>query len=164
MSRLDNTCIREFRESDLAPVRRLIHHTIDACYAGVYPPRAVRFFKAFHSDAKILERHRSGEILVVERDGDIIAAGAIAGGEIFGVFVHPEFQNHGHGGALMRELEARAKRDGYDEAVLSVSLPSREFYEGLGYGAFEDRSIDVGDGEQLAFWKARKPLTEKESR
>ena len=39
----------------------------------VYPPRAVRFFKEFHSEAKILERHRQGAILVVEQEGTIIA-------------------------------------------------------------------------------------------
>jgi hypothetical protein len=59
----------------------------------------------------------------------------------------------------MHELETRAKSKGYDEVVLNVSLPSRDFYEGLGYKAFEDRSIDVGEGEHLAFWDARKPLT-----
>ncbi len=101
----DGKIVRELRESDVAQVRRLIHHTIDVCYSGVYPPRAVRFFKEFHSDAKILERHQAGEILVVEQEGNVVATGAIADGEIFGVFVHPEFQHHGLGRALMDELE-----------------------------------------------------------
>jgi ribosomal protein S18 acetylase RimI-like enzyme len=160
MSKPDDTCMRAFRNSDVVQVRRLIHLTVDACYSGVYPHRAVVFFKDFHSDEKILERHEAGEILVIEQAGKIVATGAIVAGDIFGVFVHPEFQHQGHGGTLMRALEARAKSKGYDEAVLSVSLPSREFYEALGYGTFEDRSIDVGDGERLEFWAARKSLTE----
>src|SRR5512139_3092149 len=101
MSRLYDARIREFRESDLASVRRLIHQTIDVCYSGVYPPRAVQFFKDFHSEEKIMERHREGKILVVEQDGNVIATGTIVGSDIFGVFVQPEFHHRGHGEALM---------------------------------------------------------------
>ncbi len=163
MSRLHDTNIREFRESDLVPVRRLIHQTIDVCYSGVYPARAVQFFKEFHSEENILERHRKGQILVVEQDGNVIATGAIVGSDIFGVFVHPEFQHRGHGSALMRELENRAKASGCTEAELSVSLPSRRFYESLGYEMLEECSTDVGEGQHLDFWKARKRLTRQES-
>jgi hypothetical protein len=41
---------------------------------------------------------------------------------------------------------------------LSVSLPSRRFYENLGYELVEACSIDVGEGQRLDFWKARKML------
>jgi GNAT superfamily N-acetyltransferase len=159
MSRLHDARIREFQESDLVPVGRLIHQTIDVCYSGIYPSRALQFFKEFHSQQNIIVRHRKGEILVVEQDGNVIATGAIVGDEIFGVFVHPEFQHHGHGGALMRESENRAKARGCTESELSVSLPSRGFYESLGYEMLEECSIDVGEGQHLDFWKAMKPLT-----
>ena len=59
----------------------------------------------------------------------------------------------------MRKLEARAAAKGCTEAVLSVSLPSRAFYESLGYEMLEACSIDVGEDEHLDFWKARKSLT-----
>lgn len=48
----------------------MIHHTIDVPYFPVYPLRAVQFFKDFHSEAKIIERHQKGEILVMEKDGN----------------------------------------------------------------------------------------------
>jgi ribosomal protein S18 acetylase RimI-like enzyme len=163
MSRLHDARIREFRESDLVSVRQLIHQTIDTCYSGVYPSRAVRFFKEFHSEEKIMERHREGEILVVEQDGDVIATGTIVGSDIFGIFVHPEFQHRGHGRTLMRELENRAKARGCTESELSVSLPSRGFYESLSYEMLEECSIDVGEGQYLDFWKARKSLKRQES-
>jgi GNAT superfamily N-acetyltransferase len=164
MNTLHDSRIREFREADLIPVQQLIHQTIDVCYSGVYPSRAVQFFKEFYSRENILMRHQKGEILVVEQGGNVIATGAIVGNEIFAVFVHPEFQRHGHGGALMRELENRAKARGCKESELSVSLPSRGFYENLGYEILEECSIDVGKGERLDFWKARKPLTRQESK
>jgi hypothetical protein len=40
---------RQFAAADLAAVQRLIHSTIDCRYRGAYPPRAVQFFKEFHS-------------------------------------------------------------------------------------------------------------------
>lgn len=147
MSRHPDARIREFRESDLVPVQRLIQQTIEVCYSGVYPPRAVQFFKSFHGEEKIMERHRNGEMLVVEQDGEVIATGAIVGTDIFGVFVHPEFQRRGHGATLMRHLENRGKARGCEEPELSVSLPSRGFYEGLGYEMLEEFSIDVGEGQ-----------------
>jgi len=154
----DNLRIREFRVSDLVPVRQLIHDTIDICYPPVYPPLAVEFFKVFHSEEEILERHRKGDILVVEEDGVLVATGSRVGNEILGVFVLPEYQGHGLGKALMVDLEKRAKAEGFAETELSVSLPSRQFYEGLGYEILETCSIDVGAGETLDFWKARKQL------
>lgn len=105
-----------------------------------------------------MERHRKGDILVGEQDSNVVATGTIVSSDIFGVFVHPEFQHHGHGAALMLELENRARSKGWTELELSVSLPSRGFYEGLGYEMIEECSIDVGEGERLDFWKARKSL------
>jgi GNAT superfamily N-acetyltransferase len=122
----------------------------------------VQLFKEIHSEEKIMERHRKGEILVVEQDDTVIGTGTIVGSDIFGVFVHPEFQHRGYGLALMRDLENRAKARGCTESELSVSLPSRKFYESLGYEMLEECSIDVGEGQHLDYWKARK-LYEKEN-
>jgi hypothetical protein len=58
----------------------------------------------------------------------------------------------------MGELENRAKARGCKELELSVSLPSKRFYEKLGYEMIEKRSLDVGEGQTLDYWMARKPL------
>jgi ribosomal protein S18 acetylase RimI-like enzyme len=150
--------LRDFRSADLASVRRLIHNTIGVSYSRVYPPRAVQFFRQFHSEQEILARSEAGEILVAEREGTIVATGALVGREILGVFVDAQCQDRGYGTAVMRELERRAKERGCKEVELSVSLPSRGFYERRGYQVLEECSIDVGEGERLRFWKARKSL------
>jgi GNAT superfamily N-acetyltransferase len=150
--------IRRFAQSDLSALRRLIHDTIDGSYTNVYPPRAVLFFKNFHSDEKILQRDRDGAVLLVEDKATLVGTGSILGNEILGVFVPPHLQGHGYGKAVMRELEQRARESGYRDAVLSVSLPSRRFYEGLGYDITADRSIDVGEGQRLDYWDAKKRL------
>ncbi|MEI6727959.1 MAG: GNAT family N-acetyltransferase [Actinomycetes bacterium] len=150
--------LRRSDSADVAPIQRLIHATIDASYAGVYPPLAVRYFKAFHSVDRILERQAAGAVLVAEQDGRLVATGALAGADISGVFVHPELQKRGIGGQVMDRLEGDAALAGRDSVRLDVSLPSRGFYESRGYRLLESCSIDVGGGERLDYWKAEKWL------
>jgi GNAT superfamily N-acetyltransferase len=150
--------IRPFRRADLDFLQRLIWKTIDGSYAAVYPPRALEFFKEFHAKQKILERSEAGTVLVLEENGDLVATGSLVDGEIFAVFVHPAFQGIGHGKALMRVLEDKARASGVSESLLSVSLPSKRFYEGLGYEIVQECSRDLGAGQRLNFWKAKKRL------
>ena len=131
-------CIRDFVLSDLSFLRQMVHDTIDAAYSGVYPERAVEFFKAYHSEEKIRERSQQGEILIIERNNVIVATGAIVGNEVLGVFVRPPEQGSGYGKAIMNELERRAKTEGMTHITLAVSLPSRKFYEALGYEIVRD--------------------------
>ena len=150
--------IRAFEKSDVAALRRLICDTIDVSYAPVYPPKALDFFKAFHAEEKVRERAQRGTVLVAEANGALIATGSLLEGEIFAVFVHPDRQGAGLGKALMERLEEDARSAGVAESVLSVSLPSKHFYEGLGYEIVEERSRDLGEGQCLNFWKAKKRL------
>ena len=158
MSIPTQTRIRHFHPADVGPLRQLICATIDVSYSSVYPPRAVEFFKEFHAEQKILERGQTGTVLVAEANGKRIATGSLVDGEIFAVFVHPDYQRAGLGKTLMRMLEDQALATGVIEAVLSVSLPSKRFYEGLGYEIVQACSKDVGDGQTLDFWKAKKRL------
>lgn len=151
--------IRKFQEPDIGQLQQLIFDTIDASYSRVYPPRAVQFFKEFHAEHRIIERSRIGTTLVLKENGELVATGSIVESEILAVFVHPRFQQGGRGKALMQDLEEEARQRGVTESELSVSLPSKRFYEGLGYEMVEEKSKDVGEGQRLDFWKARKFLT-----
>jgi ribosomal protein S18 acetylase RimI-like enzyme len=155
--------LRRSDSVDVASIQRLIHATIEASYAGVYPPRAVRHFKEFHSAERIRERQAAGAILVAEQDGQVVATGAIVGADISGVFVHPEFQQRGIGGQVMDRLEGDAEIAGRGSVRLDVSLPSKGFYESRGYRLLESCSIDVGEGERLDYWTAEKWLGSGES-
>ena len=150
--------IRPFHKLDLTALRRLILETIDTNYIDLYPPHAVAFFKRFHGELAILERASRGILLVAERNGDLIATGSLVGSEILAVFVHPTCQRSGLGKALMTLLESKAVASGITQSRLSVSLASKRFYEDLGYDLFEKGLKDVGEGQRLDFWKARKTL------
>ena len=151
--------IRLFRDADLGSLHTMICDTINTSYSGVYPVRAVQFFKEYHTENKILERSRAGEIVIIEKAGSMVATGALVENEILGVFVKPDCHGQGYGNRIMSELENRAKTQGILEIKLSVSLPSREFYEKLGYEILPECSIDVGAGQHLKYWPGRKILT-----
>jgi len=70
----------------------MICDTIDASYSGVYPVRAVQFFKEYPSEERIMDRSKAGEVWIVEKEGSIVATGALVGDEILAVFVKPDNQ------------------------------------------------------------------------
>ena len=150
--------IRLFRNPDLNSLQSMIYATIDVSYSSVYPVRVVQFFKEYHSEDRIYERSRKGEIVIIERASSIVATGSLVENEILAVFVSPDMQRQGYGKRIMSDLENRAKAQGISEVVLSVSLPSKKFYEKLEYEILSERSIDVGEGQHLNYWPGRKTL------
>lgn len=154
----EGAILRPFKPSDLDPVRELIHSTIDSSYSGFYPPRAVEYFKQYHSSEAILARADEGHVVVIEDAGRIVATGALLDGEICGVFVAPECQGRGLGGLMMDELEAVAPAFGTRTARLNVSLPSRGFYERRDYRLSERYSHHVGEGQYLDYWEGEKDV------
>jgi len=150
--------IRLFRKSDLHLLHGMICETIDTCYAGVYPPRAVQFFKQYHSEQKIMERKHVGQILVIENGGRLVATGSLIKNEIVGTFVHPDAQLQGYGKLIIIEIERIARENGLSELELSISLPSRRFYKSMGYQVLAIKSIDVGEGQRLDYWPGRKTI------
>lgn len=152
--------IREFNAADLHLLHRMICETIDDSYPEIYPPRAVMFFKEHHSVREIIKRASTGKILVLisEQDESILATGALIGSEIAGVFVSHAHKRQGYGKAIMNRLEQIARDNGISKLTLSISLPSRQFYERLGYIVLVERLIDVGEGERLKYWPGEKEL------
>lgn len=155
-----DTHIRDFSEADIGCLERLIHDTIDASYQLIYPQQAINFFKGFHSTDKIKERAEKGKTIVLEKDRELIGTGSVIDGEILGVFIKPAYQKQGYGTLLMAELERIAAAKNCSKISLSVSLPSRQFYERLGYSNFRGCAIEVKNGKLLDYWKASKSLRE----
>ena len=155
---MSNHVIECFHKSDLKAVHDLIHNTIDVCYTPVYPERAVEYFKTLNTYEAILSRSESGTTYVAKDEAGIVGTGSVKENEVYAVFVSPALQRKGVGRALMTALEKIARLDGYSTSSLSVSLPSKPFYESLGYRNFEEQIIDVGNGQSLEYWQATKPL------
>lgn len=61
---------------------------------------------------------QEAETIVIERNGSIVAAGALVGNEIFAVFIEPAYQGQGYRKTMMRELEGRAKAKDFDNITI----------------------------------------------
>jgi GNAT superfamily N-acetyltransferase len=164
MIKKNNIKTRRFKKTDLADVRTLIYKTIDTCYPDYYCVEAVEFFKDWHNDQKILKNAKEGYTLVIEKDSQIIGTGTIADDEIMRVFVDPVFQKQGLGKIIMRELERRAVSAGAGVVKLDASLPSKKFYELLGYVVLEETFVELENNKRLDYYKMEKALAGKNSR
>ncbi len=158
MKRPNDDILREFRRSDLLSVQELILRTIDISLANVYPPSAIRHFKAHHADEEILADAQEGYTVVLERDGIIIGTGTLVGKKVTRAYVAPELQGQGLGKRIMSLLEERAEADGLENLFLYSSVTAKRFYESLGYGIEAEKSDEMEDGKHLEYLEMIKHL------
>jgi len=154
------TAIRKFRPGDLEDVNGLVNATIEASYAEAYPREAIDFFLACHTPEQILEDADRGCTFVLASGGRIVGTGTLLGSTIKRVFVHPSHQRRGYGALLMQALESEALRRGIGRVDLSASLPSKRFYDLLGYATECEDYIPVRNGKRLDYYTMVKALGE----
>ena len=61
----------------------------------------------------------------------------------------------------LEKLEEEALLAGVAVIKLDASLPSKRFYDSLGYLTLEETFLEVENGERLGFYKMEKPLTKE---
>jgi GNAT superfamily N-acetyltransferase len=160
MAKRTDIRIRWFRRDDLPAVRELIYNTIDICYSADYPKEAVKFFKEYHCDKNIIKGATTGWTIVVEKNNRIIGTGTVVDDHIMRVFVNPKVQKCGLGKLIMHKLEEKAISTGVRAVKLDASLPSKRFYDSLGYTTSEETYLEVEKGKKLHYYKMDKELTE----
>ncbi|MBN08114.1 MAG: GNAT family N-acetyltransferase [Rhodospirillaceae bacterium] len=137
------------RPAQLADTRAISEVYIDtwrSTYAGTLPDHVLVGMKADRlssSFARALE-HRTEIIMVADhREHGIMAMGsagrnrgdnATYSGEVYTLYVHPDFQNQGMGETLMAHLFRALAEAGHTSALIWVLAPnpSRFFYERMG--------------------------------
>jgi GNAT superfamily N-acetyltransferase len=158
ISKRPDISVRRFKPSDLDTVKSLIQRTIDACYSKVYCKEALQFFKDWHYDNRILNDAKEGYTIVLQKNNEVVGTGTIVGDEIRRVFVEPAFQRQGFGKIIMRKLEAKALALRIHLVKLDASIPSKVFYDSLGYVTFEETFLEVENHKRLDFYKMQKTL------
>jgi len=161
MARAAELTTRGFRETDLPALKSLVHRTIAVCYPGHYCLEAVRFFTNYHNEQAILADAREGHIIVLDRAGRIVGTGTLVADEIKRVFVDPGFQKQGFGRRIMQQVEEQAVLHGIEVVRLDASLPSKSFYDRLGYITIEAAFLQVENSRRLDFFKMQKTLRGK---
>jgi len=157
---MEDIPLRRFRPRDIEDVSRLVTGTIEVSYAESYPREAIDYFLEYHTVEQILLDADRGCTFVIEPGGRIAGTGTVLGTTIKRVFVHPFRQRRGYGALLMHALEGEALRRGVRRVDLSASLPSKRFYDRLGYTTECEAYIPVGNGKRLDYYAMVKVLDE----
>ena len=92
-----------------------------------------------------------GRTVILDKAGRILGTGTLVDDEIKRVFVDPTFQKQGFGRRIMRQLEEAAARQGAGTVKLDASLPSKAFYDRLGYVTVEPAFLPVENGQRPGF-------------
>ncbi len=145
--------VRQYEQRDLDELHALVVHTVSTSYPAHYPPRAVQFFVEHHAPEKIVADGASAFVVVAFVDGRMVATGTLARGEIARVFVLPELQGHGIGKTIMDRIEDEARHLGLSRVVLDASLPAFGFYSARGYRKCSDEKLDVGENQELRYYR-----------
>lgn len=165
--------IRPAAPADVLPMAEVNVITRRTCYPGIFPAEllerasperiAVRWMKNLFT-----EPNPPGSFgLVAENKGGVVGfimAGPArevmlgAGGEMYTLYVLPEYHNRGIGRGLMHHAAERLLQAGFSDFflwVLTANLPGRTFYERLGGKAINQRLEDVKGyllDETAYFW------------
>ncbi|HEY1795009.1 MAG TPA: GNAT family N-acetyltransferase [Stellaceae bacterium] len=154
--------IRPAHTGDAASIGRLDVETWQAAYAGILATPYLVELSAERRErgwAGVIRREPRDVRVAVGPDGAILGFGSCGGcrdepnytGEVFTLYVAPDWQNRGIGRALILSLFARLVERGTRSAVVWVlsENPSRFFYQRLGGREIRRRMLPFA-GAQVA--------------
>jgi ribosomal protein S18 acetylase RimI-like enzyme len=150
--------IETAQESDVNEVVKLLHKTVDFAYTPVYPKEGVAYFKQHHNHDLIAEKINNSHYLIGKAGDKIIATGCLKEDYIGGVYVLPEYQGKKIGREIMRLLMVKAKREGVDLVYLNASVPSKNFYNKLGFHVREEVQMPLPNNQVLLYWVMEKEI------
>ena len=170
--------LRRARASDAAAIGRVHVETWQATYAGLLPDAMLAGMSDVRQSAywaRLLSDAGEARGVFVADDDDmgIVGFGSCGPvrdppegldgtekrvGEVYTLYVEPDFQNQGLGRRLLEALFGQLRAEGCDTAVLWMLAdnPTRFFYEGLGselIGQRTDTLFGVDVEEQAYAWR-----------
>lgn len=149
--------VRRAIESDTQRIAEIYVETWRTTYAGTLPDRVL---VGMSTERQAISWARAirhgGELIYVAEDAQagVVAVGSAGAnraqnsrfkGEVYTLYVHPDFQNVGIGEQLLRRLFRELAAKGMDSAVIWVLAPnpSRFFYERVGGKRVGDRDEEL---------------------
>jgi ribosomal protein S18 acetylase RimI-like enzyme len=149
--------IRAARPGDARRIARLDVETWRAAYAGILATPFLVSLSAPRREvgwAAVIEREPRDIRVAVNGDGEIVGFGSCGRnrdraehtGEVFTLYVAPDWQNQGIGRALLLALFERLVAQGAASALIWVlrDNPARYFYQRLGGREVRQKSFVVG--------------------
>ncbi|MFZ2005757.1 MAG: N-acetyltransferase [Stellaceae bacterium] len=137
--------IRAARLDDAGPIARLDVETWQATYAGILGTPYLAGLTPGRREAgwtNLLRRDPASVKVAIDAAGDVVGFGSCGAsrgepdftGEVFTLYVAPDWQNQGIGRSLLLAMFGRLVAHGHRSAVIWVlrKNPSRFFYQRLG--------------------------------
>jgi ribosomal protein S18 acetylase RimI-like enzyme len=159
---MDEITIRAARPDDAGPIATLDVETWQATYAGILATPYLAGLSPARREtgwANLIRREPRNLRVAVADDGSVVGFGSCGGcrgepgftGEVFTLYVAPDWQNQGVGRRLLLALFVRLVAEGYGSAVIWVlrENPARFFYQHLG-GKEVRRKLLPFNGTQVA--------------
>jgi putative acetyltransferase len=135
--------LRRATDADRAAIARLHEASIRAFGPRAYTAEEVDSWAAgVHPQNYDL----SQQVYVAVDDGEVIAFGQYADGEILAVYVDPAHVRRGAGRMLMAILEEVARADGATHLHLNAALNSAGFYAACGYATTKETTYATRGG------------------
>jgi ribosomal protein S18 acetylase RimI-like enzyme len=144
--------IRAAVPSDAAAIAEVYVETWRAAYAGILPDHALVRMSVASQIRQWRSLLNAGDAALVVTDGaDIVGFGGYGpnrernlpySGEVYTLYVSPDYQNQGLGRRLLRAMFDGLQSDGHESAIIWVLAqnPSRFFYERQGGAKIADRN------------------------
>ena len=170
------TRIRRAKRDDAAAIGRIHVETWQAAYAGILPDAMLVGMSDVRQSARLLADPGEARGVYVADDPEMGVVGfgscgpvrdmpegldgrEVRVGEVYTLYVEPDFQNQGLGRRLLDALFRQLKADRCDTAVLWMLAenPTRFFYEGLGGERVGERTdtLSGADVEEVAYaWRS----------
>ncbi len=175
--------IRRAKRDDAASIGRVHVETWQAAYAGLLPDAMLAAMSdvrqsAWWSQVLADPGEARGVFVADDQDMGVVGFGScgpardgpedlpegldgreVRVGEVYTLYVEPDFQNRGLGRRLLDAMFRQLRADRCDTAVLWMLAdnPTRFFYEGLGGERVGERTDTMGgvDVEEVAFaWRS----------
>ena len=147
--------IRPARAEDAEDIAHVHVETWRDTYAGILPDHVLLRMSEARERAmwmRVLDGHDS--VLVAEMEGEVVgfASGGANrvpaldfAGEVYTLYVHPDYQGRGYGRRLLHRQFGALKRAGHGSALIWVldANPARYFYEAMGGARVAERDEPV---------------------
>jgi ribosomal protein S18 acetylase RimI-like enzyme len=157
MADMDGIAIRPAQPEDARDIARLDVETWRSAYAGVLSSAYLVGLSERRREAgwRSVIRHEPRDVRVaIDADNEILGFGScganrgdrLFAGEVFTLYVAPDWQNRGIGRRLLIALFRRLVASGRDSAIIWVlrDNPSRFFYQRLGGLQVRHKMLAVG--------------------
>lgn len=143
--------IRKASLQDAETVYEIAQTTIRTVYPHYYPAGAVDFFSKHHNAEAVRADIGAGIVFLCVTDaGGAAGTVTVRGNEILRLFVLPEQQGNGYGGALLSFAE-RVISETHETSLLDVSLSAKAIYKKRGYTETDYIVLPTGNGDFLCY-------------